>query len=495
MKISEIFELDANQYQLDFVDVDLEHDSQLYVDPFLISLKNDIWSKNVNSTIKNFFNKFCNYIRTGEHDKAVQIYSFATEPKDTCLGMSRSGTDNGKGLGEQNAQEIVDEIVTTNAIELGIVKNIEDIRVFVDNIDKDKISDAVSNVIRKHLIDYTKAQCDLWGIPTTLVDSYPYWNPHTEDWESTREPSLVVGTRTIVLIPKSIVSPMNRLSAGDYNWHGVVTTEQQLHLSRRSELVTYRQYKDGSERAVLPKKDVDEYHKTRIANGEYHNKKEFLRVYTDRNPEVYEDYRRKTASKVDSMTNQDISKYTGEVELESFIDYIIERLQNIEGGSNSATEYHHLTKSILELLFYPHLVRPIIEQEIHQGRKRIDILMSNNASSGFFYRLHDIHRIPCPYIFIECKNYTKEIRNPELDQLAGRFSFQSGQFGLLLCREIEDREYIYQKCSDTYKDGRGMMIPLDDSDIIAMLQMLKEDDIYGIDTYLSDIQRKIVLEG
>ena len=58
MKISEIFGLDANQYQLDFVDVDLEHDSPLYVDPFLISLKNDIWSKNVNSTIKNFFNKF-----------------------------------------------------------------------------------------------------------------------------------------------------------------------------------------------------------------------------------------------------------------------------------------------------------------------------------------------------------------------------------------------------------------------------------------------------
>ncbi len=40
-----------------------------------------------------------------------------------------------------------------------------------------------------------------------------------------------------------------------------------------------------------------------------------------------------------------------------------------------------------------------------------------------------------------------------------------------------------------------MMIPLDDSDITSMLEMLKDDDIYGIDAYLSDIQRKIILEG
>ncbi|MBW7453874.1 hypothetical protein ACFOLF_14560 [Paenibacillus sepulcri] len=188
-------------------------------------------------------------------------------------------------------------------------------------------------------------------------------------------------------------------------------------------------------------------------------------------------------------------QFTGFEDINNIIDALIVSLGNIPIGTKTASEYHKFIKSILEILFYPHLNNPTIEEKIHQGRKRVDIVMNNITQKGFFFRLQEINKIFCPYIFIECKNYGKDIANPEIDQLSSRFAFNKGKFGILMCRTIENKDLLYQRCSDTYKDDRGLIIPLDDQDIITMLESIKNNEKEGIEQLLESIKKKIILNG
>ena len=162
-------------------------------------------------------------------------------------------------------------------------------------------------------------------------------------------------------------------------------------------------------------------------------------------------------------------------------------------GAEYATRYHRLVLGILELIFYPTLISPEIEKEIHDGRKRIDITFDNAAKDGFFYRLQWNNNINCQFIIVECKNYSREINNPELDQITGRFSPNRGRFGLIVCRSISDFNRFIKKCSDTHKDNRGVVIPLIDEDLISVLKALKNREENPMEKLLSDRFRKIAL--
>ncbi|WP_218828185.1 hypothetical protein [Paenibacillus sp. SSG-1] len=234
----------------------------------------------MNRTIKNFFSKVAEYIRNDKHEMAIELFQFMSEPKETCLGISKTGTDNGRGVGVENATDIIKEIIRSKAIETGIVQNIEDIIVFVDDVDKDKLSDMTTNIIRKHLIDYTKEQCNIWGIPLTINETLPYWDPVSEDWTTSNEELLYYKGRELLLVPKAIVTFISEYNAQKYGWHYVISDERDDQLRRRSVLVKYRKYKNGREEYYLPKKDVDKDIGNRIENGEFESRKDFLKIYT-----------------------------------------------------------------------------------------------------------------------------------------------------------------------------------------------------------------------
>lgn len=160
MKISQTFNLNKSQAELDFVDIDVNEDIPLFIDPFFISIRSDNWSIEVNRTIKDFFQKVINLIRQNNIREGKELFRHLHEPNTTCLGMSK-GVPQGKGVGKRDTDDIFESIVQSRAIQTGLIQDIEDNLLFVDQFGKDKLSDMTTNIITKHVIEYTQEQCKL----------------------------------------------------------------------------------------------------------------------------------------------------------------------------------------------------------------------------------------------------------------------------------------------------------------------------------------------
>lgn len=477
MKITEIYKLDKGQAEVDFVDIDTNQDMQLFIDPFFLGKRTDRWSIKVTQTIRSFFHHTIQLIRDDKLQEAKELFDHLHEPNSTCLGLSR-GMPKGRGVGSGDTMDIFDGLIKSKAIKTGLIQDIEDSLIFVDGFGKDKLSDMTTNIIREQLIEYTQNQCRLHGIAlNNNVPSGFFWNRGTLEWEQIYTEMLVIDSRIILLVPKGIVSFCKDYTPEIYYQHFVLNFMQNEHLRLNSIFVQKR--KNGNR--FVTKKSLAK---------ENPLSKKFLLEFTKRNPSVLTEFKDELRDKViNSLTNFELSDF----DKNKLIQGLLNTLTSIPTGNNDAGNYHKLISGILELLFYPSLMNPTLEREIHSGRKRIDITFDNAAQEGIFFRLHNTFRLPCPYLMVECKNYSSDPANPELDQLAGRFSLNRGKVGLLLCRSIDDSSRFLERCRDTFKDDRGLIIPLTDSDITEMLINYNNWQSDFVNKYLENIIREITL--
>ncbi len=480
MKISENFNLKKSQYELDFVDIDINTDIPLFLDPFFISKCDFPFAIQAHRSLQSFFDILLFMLKENKISKAQELFSHLGESNEICLGFSRNRPQ-GKGLGPSDADKIFKSLRKSKAIETGVMEDIEDVRIFVSNIDKDKMSDMTANIIKKQLINYTQAQCKLWNIPLTSgVTSGYYWNRTTKMWENDYTEMLVADGRKVLLVPKRIVSYSREYTPQKYLQHFILNFLQHEQLRLNGPLIQYR--KDKKCTPYVTKKSVREN-----IEKESPIDKNWIVKFTSDHPDIFCNFREKSKKK-DYLINNDVLTHENILEI---CNHLIVYLESISPGSEMATIYHRAAVGILELLFYPQLCSPIIEQEIHQGRKRIDITFDNCSENGFFARLSSIHNIPSTFVVVECKNYSRDIANPELDQISGRFSINRGKVGLLVCRSMNDKNLFIKRCQDTYKDSRGLILPLVDDDLIQMLREYPKKKNAGVEEYIQGLFHNI----
>jgi len=215
-------------------------------------------------------------------------------------------------------------------------------------------------------------------------------------------------------------------------------------------------------------------------------------IYFPENQEVLESYKRlhrKLEETSSVIRHEDFDENFDE---SIFAEAIIERLQSIPPGADSAEAFHSLIVGALEFIFWPNLIYPKKETPIHKGRKRIDVTYTNAATNGFFYRVHTSHQIASNMVIVECKNYSKDPTNPEVDQIAGRFSTNRGRLGLLLYRGVSNYELLCERCRDTANDGRGFILPLGDAQVIEYLQLIASGSRGAIDQRLESVLSKLI---
>ena len=200
---SDRFGLGKTQFELDFVNVSVDADISLFIDPFAISQRPDDWSIRCHSAIQSFFERIVTSIREGNPEVARQLLSHLREPNETRFGFSAS-RPRGAGIGPGQSGQLFDALQASSAVITGFLNSLEDCELLVEGIGRDKISDLTTNVIRFNLAQYTKEQCALWGIPTRNVPLAPYYSLDTQDWISDYFELPITDGRPVLLVPKVI---------------------------------------------------------------------------------------------------------------------------------------------------------------------------------------------------------------------------------------------------------------------------------------------------
>jgi len=481
---SQYFNLNKSQYELDFVDIPVNNgDVPLFVDPYSISRRNDYWSVDCHNAIVDFFQGVIDQIIQNKEAVAKYMLSGLREPNQTRFGLSTGKTPRGRGIGGEQTNDLYAALADSTAVKTGFIKDLEECELLIEGIGRDKISDISTNIIRHKLIEYTQAQCELWNIATSQVPSGFVWNSVSKRWSNEYINLPVCNGRSVILVPKAIARFNLEFNHQEYYQHFVLNFLQEEQLSACSSLV--RTLRDGTKRPPT-KKSLKALHPL---------SKSYLYEFSKDHPEVLKRYKESKNYNPKEISVDDLFLFIAQEEKTEQFDFggLAKKLEAIPAGNESASQFHDCIVGILTAIFYPSLINPKKEQDIHDGRKRIDISFQNASRDGFFYDLPNIKKVPSGYVFVECKNYTSDPKNPELDQLSGRFSVNRGRFGFLVCRTFKDKQLFIKRCKDTAQDGRGFIIALDDNDIKQLLEFRNKKDFRGLNGFLDDRYKELVM--
>lgn len=474
MRFSEYYKLDKVQAELDFVDINVEQDTPLYLDPYAITNKEDGWSDKCSDLINSFFNEIIVAVNSKNKKKGVDLLSYLSEPEETCLGVSKGG-NKGRGIGSEQAGQLYSAFANSRAAQSGIIEDLSDFALFIPNIGRDKISDITTNILRGQLIDYTQQQCNLYDIKIQQVASGFFWDPHALQWSQSYVDLPVINGQKILLVPKYAVRYQVGVDYSTYYNYFVLDYLRSEHLRAQDSLV--HALKNGKFRVY--QKDLQ---------ARYPKDKDFLAKFTEAHPDIIKKYKDELKTKSSRVPNIDDENFKED----EFSGYLIEKLKSIPPGNSDANKYHNLCIGIISFLFFPYLINPIKEKEINEGRKRIDILYTNSVNGGVFRRAALNPSFNAFLIPVECKNYSKDPVNPEFDQLIGRFNREGGKLGLLLYRESVDRGLIIKRCKDAVKAGQGCILPIDDEFLVTLLEKVKDGRRMSVDNFLDELYVEVI---
>jgi hypothetical protein len=477
-RFSDYFKLGKSQAELDFVDIPIATDLPLFCDPYSFVIENDPWFIRANNVIVDFFEHLITFIRTDKEEQALKVLGHVGEVNEVHLGFS-VGRPRGSGIGADKAADLYRKLRESQAAKSGRLRDLSDCDLFVHGIGPDNISDLTINIVRGLLLDYTASQCANYGVQTKRIQGGFQWNPDDRRWQNGYAELPVVDDKPVILIPKAAVRYQLSLDHQKYYKDFVLDFLRAEHLAAEDGLV---QVLKGGRRRVT-QKDL---------KARYPVSKNYLFEFSEQHPEVLAEFKKKASKLSRPLSNVELEGKQGEPKE---VDYeaIADALVRIPPGRRSASDFHAQVFGALEAIFYPELRNFLKEREINQGRKRVDIVANNSQRDGFFGDLACVHRVLCPYIMIECKNYAEDPSNPELDQLLGRLGNKRSQCGLLVCRTVENWERMKNAAIDAYKDHGSVILVLTDEDLVEMLKARARADSVAISNRMHEKLRDIQL--
>ena len=458
MQISKALKLGKTQPELDFVDIDLATDTPLFLDPGAFYDGEGRFAEDCSRDIEAFFEAILHAAGTGDWDLGMRLLKGLREPDEISLGFS-DGPPRGRGVGQHQAEQIFEAVLRSKAVQSGMIRDLNDALMFVPGIGPDKVSDMTTNIVRRHLIEYTQNQMALYGIEIkTLMPTGLLWDSVSADWTEGYDYIPVIKSKKVLLVPKRFVKHGSDFTkAGQRYYDGFVANFiRQRELSLMGRLVKFRELKDGSKVPRVYKEDIEK---------DVPRNKNSVADFSMNHPEVYEKFKNSFFKFNPMSVSSIVAAERAHFSDTNYVKHVITALDAIPTGARTASDYQSLIVGILHFILYPSLSNPVLERPVNDGRKRIDISFDNTADRGVFSRLRQDPFMQAREIMIECKNYKHDLQNPELDQLIGRFDQRRGRFGLITCRTVVDRSTLIVRCTDAFKSQQGVIVVLTDEDI------------------------------
>jgi hypothetical protein len=210
---------------VDFLDVGLSKDNLLFVDPHSIRLQAGVFASQANHCTSTFFDEITRcVISVDPKDKTrgLELLQRFKEPKETRLGYSENGID-GHGAASVIGEAIWVALSTNlNAfVQVGLMKLLEDVPVFVENVANDITSDLTTRIVFEPLVQFTQSMVSRHpefktggqGVQTCVRQ---VWDPAGLSWIDKPLDLPVADNKPLVLVPRDWARGDLLMSSGRY---------------------------------------------------------------------------------------------------------------------------------------------------------------------------------------------------------------------------------------------------------------------------------------
>jgi hypothetical protein len=195
-----------------FVDVDIDIDNRLYVDPHAVRLSGhpQPFAADAIRSMDTFIDQVMSDIRSSSaaaNRHGEKLLQHFTEPWETRLGMAAEGFS-GHG-GAAAVGTMVADTLRTDAravLDIGALKHLERLPLFVKGVDRDITSDITTRIIFQPLAAFTAqvvSDFPEFYSGSHLVKNFrrQFWNLSTLEWDEVEVSLPVANGKPLMLVP------------------------------------------------------------------------------------------------------------------------------------------------------------------------------------------------------------------------------------------------------------------------------------------------------
>ena len=273
--ISDVWQLKEKGHQnYEFVDVAVNDDNLLFIDPCLIERWNHAWAIKAMKHINSYFDHLFEAYNASNRKDMRDLLSHAGEQNATRLGYGNG--DNGKG---NTAEGLLKTFYPLEQLikKIKTIGKAEDLSLLIPGFAEDGMSDLLTNILHECLNEFTMEQMQKFGIFSNGTKVFYTWDAIDGEWKKTEKPSYFVDGKELLLVPKQIVRKNYLFGVNQYF--------TRIILERMIEEGGYR----DAEGKTIPKKEIL---KSKRYSGKHWQYDETIK-YTVENNDALDEYHRK----------------------------------------------------------------------------------------------------------------------------------------------------------------------------------------------------------